>query len=50
MDRVFKVVEEYNDRYRVFGFGLGDGADETLVKETSKAGRGTHSFAGDNDP
>ena len=50
MDRVFGIVREYNDRYRVFGFGLGNGADQTLVKQTSKEGRGTHSFAKDNDP
>ena len=35
---------------RVFSFGLGDGCDKNLVKQSAKAGRGTSTIVEDNDP
>jgi hypothetical protein len=39
-----------NDDTKVFTFGIGNGCDQDLVQRVAKAGRGSHSIVGDNDP
>ncbi len=37
-----------SDTTRVHTFGIGNGCDEELIKQTAIAGRGSYSFATDN--
>ena len=47
-DRVIGHIKtsckEENDETRVFTFGIGQGCDKYLVKESAKAGKGKHYF------
>ena len=44
---VILQAKEHSDSTRVFTFGLGSGCDRFLVKQTAKAGRGTHTIVRD---
>lgn len=39
-DQVIQQARECRDTSRIFTFGIGSGADEVLVQETAKSGRG----------
>ena len=48
--QVIEQARQYNDKIRVFTFGLGSGCDKQLVQQTAEAGRGTYTIVADNDP
>ena len=45
---IIKYARDHCESTRVHTFGIGDGCDQELIKETAIAGRGSHSFASDN--
>ncbi len=44
---IIKYARDHCESTRVHTFGIGDGCDQELIKETAIAGRGSHSFAAD---
>ena len=49
-NKVIDQARQYNDKVKVFTFGLGSGCDKQLVENTASAGRGTSTIVKDNDP
>jgi hypothetical protein len=49
IEHIEKCCGEENDDTRVFTFGIGQGCNKRLVKESAKAGKGKHYFVMENE-
>ncbi|CAI2378146.1 unnamed protein product [Moneuplotes crassus] len=48
-ENVINLIKENSSHTRVHSFGIGTGADQYLIKESAKAGKGKYHFAEDGD-
>ena len=47
-EQVIAQARKHSETTRVHSFGIGNGCDRELIKQTAIAGRGSYSFATDN--